>query len=136
VFDKRHFIEGMNGCKRAGDTVFVPFNGLEPRELRAQVNAALHAWCLTHGTEAAIIEENGDGVVCVLSNIKAGSPKRSRSPVQHPWFYMEVGDTRFAPQDKYPPSSLRVYVSQFCAKLGQKMTVSVAKGGCNIKRIK
>lgn len=134
MFDQESFFESLNECRRAGDTVFVPFNGLSSIELRSQVGGVLNAWSKTNGVETGITEETSEGIVCMVAHIKPGSPKRSR--VLRPWFYMEIGEARFVSDKEYAPGSLRVYVSQFCARMEQRITVNATKGGCTITRTK
>lgn len=132
MFMRKEFTDSLTGCKRVGETVFVPFDGVAPDELRRDVRSTLDAWCLKYGVEAGIKEETEEGFLILIAHIKSGSPQRSRTP--RPWFLMDVGQEKFIAAKDIPVSSVRAYVSLFCAKLGQAITVTRTKSGCAIKR--
>lgn len=134
MFDRIEFLRSLNECKRAGDTVFVPLNGQAPRDLREHLIATLKMWGRTNGVETGITEETPEGILCMIAHIKSGSPMRSRT--MRPWFHLEIDDAKFVSADEYAVGSLRAYVSQFCSKLDQRISVEVAKGGCTITRTK
>ncbi|MFT4118700.1 hypothetical protein [Bradyrhizobium sp.] len=132
MFDAETFTESLNGCRRAGDLVFVPVDGASLEKLRADVRAVLEAWCTKHGIEAGIREEQPEGITVMIAHIKSGSPMRAR--VMRPWFLMDIGEQRFVSDKEIQAPSLRAYVSLFCAKIGQAITVQRTRGGCTITR--
>lgn len=134
MIDKGQILAALEDCKRVGDTFFVPSNGLPSGQLRQQVGAILNEWGRTYGVETGIVGENEHGIECMIAHIKSGSPKRSR--VGRPWFGLAVNESRFISDKEMPVGQVRVYVSQFCAKLGQTITVAAKAGGCTITRKK
>lgn len=127
MFDKEAFISQLE-ITRVGQFVFV-----EGRENMQAMCAAADEWGRTNGVET-IAETTNDGARCHVVRIKSGSPKRAR--VRREWHGLEVGETRFMRDaGDVKPASVRAYVSTYCAKVGQRISVKVVKDGYNFTRI-
>lgn len=75
--------------------------------------------------------ENGGVRVFVVHK---GRAKKARGLKPKPWHNLKVGESYFVPAIETPERNLRVYVSMYCLRSGQMLSVTREEGGCRVTR--